>query len=399
MYELFGGLTAIFAMVFLAFLPVHFGYLHTNMKDVPNAFFFSLCIYLFYRLTKRQTVKRLVLAIFAFALAFNTKINSVVAPLICGLYMSVIHIKNSLTVFKSQRLVLCYFIFAPLLAFILWLPFWTNPIQKLLELPKFYSNNTINMPILFFGELYRSGVNIPTGYPFVYLFITTPPIILFSFCVGVLVAGYLIIASKKRKEAMLLFIWFFVPLARYMSPKAGAIDGVRHFMEVVYPFVCLSAVGAAFLVGRIKNNKSKILAVILSVFLLLIPIFRYHPYETSYFNFLIGGIKGAEGKFDIDFWGTPQKEAMSWLNSNTPPNSKVHIVMAQSSAAVYLRDDLLKYANSKDYKDSDYVVLLNRESFFDLYQIRDYKEKMIKDKKVVYEKSIEGVPLVWVFKN
>jgi hypothetical protein len=65
----------------------------------------------------------------------------------------------------------------------------------------------------------------------------------------------------------------------------------------------------------------------------------------------------------------------------------------------YLRDDLLKYANSKDYIDSDYVVLLNRESFFDLYQIRDYKEKMIKDKKVVYEKSIEGVPLVWVFKN
>lgn len=138
--------------------------------------------------------------------------------------------------------------------------------------------------------------------------------------------------------------------------------------------------------------------VILLLFFLIFPIIHYHPYQTSYFNPLIGGIKGAEGKFDIDFWGTPQKEAAEWLNIHAAKDSTVYIVMGQSTAAYYLRDDLRKLANVKDMGSSDYTVILNRRSFFSIYNVGAYMAER-QGKNQVFTVEIDGVPLVWVYRN
>ncbi len=125
-------------------------------------------------------------------------------------------------------------------------------------------------------------------------------------------------------------------------------------------------------------------------------IVRFHPYQTSYYNFLVGGVKGAVGKFDIDFWGTPQREAMIWLNRNTPYNSYVNVVMAQASAGIYARDDLRKLLNKKDIWESDYVVVLNRQSFW-RGEIIPFMQ--VNKEKEIYKKSIDNVPLFWVYKK
>ena len=393
--------------IFLALLPNYFGYLHINMKDIPNAFFFSLSLYLFYKLTQKQTVRRLIWAAISFAVAFNTKINSIFIPVICVVYFLLSHLqkigemRGILGIWEKNKKVILYFVLAPLVAFLLWLPFWKNPISKLAEIPRFYSNNTYRMPVLFFGKVYHSGVNIPFGYPFIYIAITTPPVILIGFLIGLMVLVKSVIKGEKRVESLFLIVWFFLPLIRYFSPTAGAIDGVRHFMEVVYPLSCIAGIGVESAISYLSvlGNLKKLGIIGLILICLFVPIIHYHPYETSYFNFLIGGVRGASLQFDIDFWGTPQKEAMEWLNKNAAPNSKVHIVMAQSSAAVYLRSDMLTYANTLPFGQSDYVVLLNRESFFSLYGINSFKDKKIKDNKVVFKKEIDGIPLVWIFKK
>ena len=130
-----------------------------------------------------------------------------------------------------------------------------------------------------------------------------------------------------------------------------------------------------------------------SVFILV----KYHPYQASYFNGFIGGISGAQGNFDIDFWGTPQKEAVEFLNENAPPGSFVHIVMAQTTASVYLRPDLLRNVNKKNIGQSDYIVLLNRQSFFELYRISP--QDLMLNNQLVFSRKIDGVVLVWVFKS
>jgi hypothetical protein len=401
--ETLGIYPAVVASVSLALLPVYIGYTHNDMKDIPNAFAFTLALYFFWRLVIKRRWRDLLIAAIVFAIAFNIKINSVVVPVICGVWVLVYFYKEIFLIFSGKintiwkekiHIVGLYFFLAPIFAVILWWPFWKNPLGKLLELPQFYANNTYNMPVLFNGVILRSGINLPFYYPFYYLSITLPiPILIFSL-IG------LVICLKKWNRGKgiysLIILWFLIPLVRYFSPKSGAIDGVRHFLEAVYPICAIAAVGYTEIIK--KNIFKVIISAGIIIYLLFINI-HYHPYQTSYFNALIGGIRGASGKFDVDFWGTPQKEAALWLNNVAPSNASVHIVMAQSSAAIYLRDDLRKNSNKDDIWKSDFVILLNRESFFTIYDVRDYMTQKIAENKVIYTRKIDGIPLVWIFKK
>ncbi len=73
--------------------------------------------------------------------------------------------------------------------------------------------------------------------------------------------------------------------------------------------------------------------------------------------------------------------------------------MAQSTSSTYLRGDLLEQVNKSPLLQSDYIVILNRQSFFKLSGVEDYISDKEFNKKVVYQKTIEDVSLVWVVKN
>jgi hypothetical protein len=40
---------------------------------------------------------------------------------------------------------------------------------------------------------------------------------------------------------------------------------------------------------------------------------RTHPYQHVYFNALVGGIRGADGWFDLDYWGLSYKAALEYI--------------------------------------------------------------------------------------
>ena len=41
-----------------------------------------------------------------------------------------------------------------------------------------------------------------------------------------------------------------------------------------------------------------------------------HPYEYMYFSPLIGGVAGANGQYEMDYWGICNKPAGEWLAQN-----------------------------------------------------------------------------------
>ena len=44
-----------------------------------------------------------------------------------------------------------------------------------------------------------------------------------------------------------------------------------------------------------------------------------HPYQSIYFNRLFaGGLQGASGRFETDYWGTSYREAVEWVLRNVP---------------------------------------------------------------------------------
>ncbi len=427
---------AFFSSITLAFLPRYFGHLHNNMKDIPQAVFFTLSIFLFYRLFREPKIINLIFASISFAFAFNSKVNAVFILIIAAIFLILITINVILSIsegsrnlfahirarfFSRQRqdqndkkkiIIFSYFLIAPLAALLLWWPFWDKPIDRLLEATHSYTTSTTNMPVLYFGSIFYSGNNVPVSYPLGILAVTTPILILLFFFIGFIT----LIFNKKIAFEIKLFLllWFLIPIARYLKPQMIVIDDIRHFMEVIFPFSLIAGLGIYHvylsIIKILHNIFPRINKLFISSFLilflisyLLFQIFSYHPYQTSYYNELIGGVKGAQKKFDIEFWASAYKEALQYLNMNAPKESIITIPMAPDIARLYLREDLTKYLNqynlagadSKIYIQSDYTVILNRESFFAWYGIYPY----IQNRQPIYSLKLFDTPLVSIYKN
>jgi hypothetical protein len=97
-------------------------------------------------------------------------------------------------------------------------------------------------------------------------------------------------------------------------------DGYRHFLFVVPPLTVLAALlvdlGAHTLVRRVGPGAW--VAVIAGLALvggdLLVTMVALHPHEYVYFNRLIGGVAGASGNYDTDYYGNSYKEAAEGMS-------------------------------------------------------------------------------------
>lgn len=425
--------------VILSFMPRYFADVNNNMKDIPMTVVFAANIWLMWRLLTYRRLRDLFLAAIAFAVAFNTKVNAVFLPAIFG-GVILFKLPKLLKLPRSPKiLVLSYFLFAPLFALIMWSLFWPDPVAKLIRMVSLFGEAANNIEVLLDGKWFCSGSTVPWYYPLWYLGITTPLLVLVGSIVGMISSlttplrpplrqgyagreGYAGQANYKL-FIIFLFLWLFVPLTRYLWPKTAVLDGIRHYQEVVLPLAVFAAIGLFKIVTyflrltRISHPElverslahasthirarffspiaSGVRMTIIIVFIiyLITPIIRLHPYQITYFNELIGGPRGAVGKYDLDYWGTSQKSAIDWLNVNAPANSFVHIVMAADVASRYLRPDLLANVNKRMYFEADYVVLLNRQGFLYRYGAVEF----LLQKTPVYAVKIDGVPLTWVF--
>ncbi len=382
---------ALLSAIFLGLTPRYFGDLHNNMKDVPSAVAFALNIWLLWRLVKHKRLIDLLLAVGGFAVAFNVKINSIFIPVVFIVWLFISYITH--TKIRISVYTFLYFLIAPIAAFLLWWVFWPDPIGQLRHAFFTFGIGTNNIEVLLNGVWYCSGSTVPWYYPYWYLFITTPIPIMIGFFIGIATICWK--HSKYRPVVMLMLLWLILPLTRYFIASIGVIDGIRHFEEVLFPLAALAAIGANFLFSFKRPGLSKLI-ILFSFISLFWNIISYHPYQVTYFNELVGGAKGAFGKYDLDYWGTSQKAAVLWVNEHAPRNAKVHIVMAAAVAGQYLRPDLITNLNKYGYNDSDFVILLNRQSFF--YRFF-YAYEYLLYHRPVHTITVQGAPLTWIYDN
>lgn len=182
---------------------------------------------------------------------------------------------------------------------------------------------------------------------FVQVFFRTPLLVLIFALIGLLEA-----AKECRRFPLysLLLIWLFVPLAIPCFPRTLIYhNGMRLFMVFLVPFCLLSSAGivqfGGFLAKRLKANVKTFsaAAVSLTVGTSLWGVVSTHPYQTTFFNALAGGLGGAQKKNigdSWDYWLNSYREAERWINRFGAPDARV-VGLYMSGTPPFFNTDLV----------------------------------------------------------
>lgn len=139
--------------------------------------------------------------------------------------------------------------------------------------------------------------------------------------------------------ALALAILF--PPAYVAAERAVLFDGMRHLLFVVPPLTVAAAlaVDAIWRRGMAGSVISMVLLGVTAMYQASV-LLRAHPYQYLAFNTLAGGVAGAAGKFELDYWGTAFREAVATMAEKLPPPAegrpwRVSVCGPETSAQIF----------------------------------------------------------------
>ncbi len=139
-----------------------------------------------------------------------------------------------------------------------------------------------------------------TDYPFRSFFFTTPPLLMLAAIAG---AGFgLRAGGDRRATAVFFLLWVLFPVLRTTLPHSNFYDGNRHFMEYIPGLCALAGLGLEGLLARAVPPRTGLARFVptaaRAIYLasLAVPVLAYRPFEATYFNFLVGGLGGAQSR-------------------------------------------------------------------------------------------------------
>jgi hypothetical protein len=223
-----------------------------------------------------------------------------------------------------------------------------HPLESMREAARFSET----YEVLFAGATTMSD-QLPRSYVLHFLAIATPlPALALALLGGAraLRAQWSEPASERAGVDRLLLAWLAVPLVLFVVLRPNVYDGIRHFLFVLPALALLAGLGAAWLLSASAWPAVRVAAgagIALAVLVPVVALVRLHPYQTTYFNALVGGVAGAAGRYETDYWASSYKEAAEWINAHrkVDPGRPTSVLVGANPyslpcAAYYLDSDI-----------------------------------------------------------
>ncbi len=315
---------------FLATWPVWVGHAFINSKDVPFAAAYVWAVYFLTRIAKDDRVRPAHHAGFAVAAGLAMGIR-VFGLFLLGLYACLLA-RAALQTIRAGSAPVARKLLTQALAFGLagtgsWLLMmlgwpWTHggPIERPFEAARLMTRFPRPMEILFDGQVMVT-TRLPWSYAPTWLAATLSPLVVILLLILV---PLLLLRLKKRPQvpsaaAAILLVCGSLPLLAAVTGRVVLYDGIRQLLFIGPLLMVAAAWSAVELLKNLASTRTRLLAVAAGVILSLDPVaglVRLHPYQYIYFNQLVGGLKGAAGRFETDYWGLGLREAAEWVNQN-----------------------------------------------------------------------------------
>jgi hypothetical protein len=283
--------------------------------------------------------------------------------------------------------ILIYGFIAVAAMYLTWPYLWGDPIGRLLDSLKIMSAYPRTQSVWFNGIEYPANA-LPISY-FATLFaiqLTEPVWFLFFIGLTAAVVGFIM----KREYSWLLFLlagWFILPFIIFSTGKFSFYDNFRQVLFILPPVFLLA--GIAF--SKIKQPKVQAALIMLVILPGVIDGIRLHPYEYVYYNRFIGGVAGAQGRFELDYWATSYREAAEYIDHVAPPRSFVWVEGPAQAFQIFARKDLKvldAYRPQLEHRNY-YFVALSRYNL----------DLLAADADVIHTISRDGVPLTVIKKK
>lgn len=185
----------------------------------------------------------------------------------------------------------------------------SHPIEALFMFARFPFEGTV----LFQGKVIAAK-ELPATYLPVYLAVTQPESLLAGVATAILVACGALARRRPRLDARTIglasvaFAGVF-PIAYFMIARPVAYNSMRHFLFVV-PLLTVLAAVAFDAVLELPRWRVPVAGALAAFMVLQVgTVIALHPNQYVYFNQLVGGPRGAQGRYELDYWGTSLAEA------------------------------------------------------------------------------------------
>lgn len=362
---IFGG-TALFLCLLLSFLYARPG----KLLSLWNRFRVVSTHYA--RAFQASSLKTSLVLNFLAACFFlaSTSATRVIGPLagLLVIFVRVLSIKRG-----AFPIVLLYGFVSLVLFYIQWPFIWQNTIERLLFVLGHMSNNPVSVNALFSGTIYDSR-DLPAAYfpKLLGVTLTVPAVIL-------IVLGFLVLVSvvgQRRtwyREGLMLLGWILVPMAYVLLRRPPMYDNYRHFLFVLPGFFALAAIAIQFVFSKIKAQWAQNFIAFLILSPGLIGIFQTHPFQYSYYNSFVGGIEGADGQYELDYWLTCYKHLADQVQENEPDQVNVYVDLNPDLVSIYQNTKLNVFSiNEEPFPEGSLLFLHSRwehDTLFDQYPV------------------------------
>ena len=372
MEELFGRPAGWFSVFALILIPNLFAYAHIAVTDLPLATMWFLTAYCFWKgLGNWQWSVALGVV---WGLALSTKFPALLIPVPLILWAHLCHRDK----YVNNLFAMLFLAPAVMVASqpYLWHQTGLRVLEFLYEgISRGYRPDA-NFGVFFLNQI-LSSQQLPWYYPFYLVGVTTPEPILGLALVGILAAIW---RRQQRSMLLLLTLNGIFVLLLGLLPGAVLHDGVRQMLSALPFLAALAAAGfqvvsswlfstAAKWQGlqNVPNLKAKSAAVVFLVacFNPILDIYLSHPFQLSYYNRLVGGIRGAfeRGLEMTYFMEAITPEFLHRLNEKLPNNATVNGSFARFMFEFYQKEGRLRRdLRFSDRGPTDFYIVINRRS-------------------------------------
>jgi tetratricopeptide (TPR) repeat protein len=403
--------SAILVILLFAASPTFLGHAQNNLKDIPFALCYIAALYFMSRFLLHRIRRKEVILLIA-SIAFSISIRSGGLILICYLFLflAVSYFydlqQNKQIDYRAFKERFIYAIGISLLSLLFSIILWPyalhNPLHNIWESYKVMTQFPTTVMQIFEGKSIWSDL-MPWYYLPKYMIITIPLIVVTG------IMGFIILVRKIVDKSNLLtygFILFSIlfPIVFVIYEHSNLYGSWRHFTFVYPSLILLASIGLLNAYARIKHFFLKIVFTLVFIGLSWHPIqymVKNHPYLYLYYNPIVGGLHGAYGNYETDYYYHSMREGSTWLNEYLQKNKEVGPLKIASNFSVswYFRDQPListyycQYDARSQY-DWDYMVVANSYVSANLLQTKVWPPK-----EAIHRIYADGIPICTVLKR